>query len=177
MQDNKSLAGALSAITAAVVGVILNLSIWFAIHTLFREVIPVHSFGLSFGMPVLSSVDIPALVLAVSRCGRDFPIQYRHALCAGRIVSHWVPAPRFRRYLDVFQGSQLNAKVLHTATATNGSLTTLARARSSAASVRAYSVLVRNSVIVPCRRQVRLSQPESLRRIAAENRPPVGLPG
>jgi chromate transporter len=40
MQGNKSLAGALSAITAAVVGVILNLSIWFAIHTLFREVIP-----------------------------------------------------------------------------------------------------------------------------------------
>ena len=64
MHGNKSLAGALSAITAAVVGVILNLSIWFAIHTLFREVTPVHSFGLSFGMPVLASVDIPALVLA-----------------------------------------------------------------------------------------------------------------
>jgi chromate transporter len=66
LQDNKSLAGALSAITAAVVGVILNLSIWFAIHTLFREVILVHSFGLSFGMPVLSSVDIPALILAAA---------------------------------------------------------------------------------------------------------------
>ena len=66
MQGNKSLTGALSAITAAVVGVILNLSIWFAIHTLFREVIPVHSFGLSFGMPVLSSVDIPALILAAA---------------------------------------------------------------------------------------------------------------
>jgi chromate transporter len=66
MHGNKSLAGALSAITAAVVGVILNLSIWFAVHTLFREVTPVHSFGLSFGMPVLSSVDIAALVLAVA---------------------------------------------------------------------------------------------------------------
>ena len=66
MHGNKSLAGALSAITAAVVGVILNLSIWFAIHTLFREVTPVHSFGLSFGMPVLSSVDIPALILAAA---------------------------------------------------------------------------------------------------------------
>jgi chromate transporter len=66
MHGNKSLAGALSAITAAVVGVILNLSIWFAVHTLFREVTPVHSFGLSFGMPVVSSVDIPALVLAVA---------------------------------------------------------------------------------------------------------------
>ena len=29
--------GALSAITAAVVGVILNLAVWFAIHTLFRR--------------------------------------------------------------------------------------------------------------------------------------------
>ena len=38
LRGNKALAGALSAITAAVVGVILNLAIWFAIHTLFREV-------------------------------------------------------------------------------------------------------------------------------------------
>ena len=66
MHNNKSLAGALSAITAAVVGVILNLSIWFAIHTLFREVMPVHRFGLSFGMPILASVDIPALILALA---------------------------------------------------------------------------------------------------------------
>jgi chromate transporter len=66
MHGNKALAGALSAITAAVVGVILNLSIWFAIHTVFREVVPVNSFGLSFGMPVLSSVDPYALVLATA---------------------------------------------------------------------------------------------------------------
>ena len=43
MRGNKALAGALSAITAAVVGVILNLSIWFTIHTIFREVTPVRS--------------------------------------------------------------------------------------------------------------------------------------
>jgi chromate transporter len=66
MHNNKSLAGALSAITAAVVGVILNLSIWFAIHTLFREVIPVHAFGMSFGRPVFSSVDVSALILAAA---------------------------------------------------------------------------------------------------------------
>jgi chromate transport protein ChrA len=35
LRGNKGLAGALSAITAAVVGVILNLSIWFALHTVF----------------------------------------------------------------------------------------------------------------------------------------------
>ena len=37
LRDNKALNGALSAITAAVVGVILNLAIWFALHTVFRE--------------------------------------------------------------------------------------------------------------------------------------------
>jgi chromate transporter len=66
LRGNKGLAGALTAITAAVVGVILNLSIWFALHTVFRETLPVRSFGLSFDMPVLSSVDIPALILAIA---------------------------------------------------------------------------------------------------------------
>jgi chromate transporter len=66
LRGNKGLAGALTAITAAVVGVILNLSIWFALHTAFRETVAVRSFGLSFDMPVLSSVDIPALALALA---------------------------------------------------------------------------------------------------------------
>ena len=66
MRGNKGLAGALSAITAAVVGVILNLSIWFALHTVFRETIPVRSYGLSFDAPILSSIDLPALLLAVA---------------------------------------------------------------------------------------------------------------
>jgi chromate transporter len=66
MRGNKGLAGALSAITAAVVGVILNLSIWFALHTVFRETVPVRSFGLSFDMPVWASIDIAALALATA---------------------------------------------------------------------------------------------------------------
>ncbi len=66
LRGNKGLAGALTAITAAVVGVILNLSIWFALHTVFRATYPVHSLGLSFDMPVLSSVDFSALALAIA---------------------------------------------------------------------------------------------------------------
>jgi chromate transporter len=66
LHGNKGLAGALTAITAAVVGVILNLSIWFALHTVFRETSPIRSFGLSFDMPVLSSVDVAALVLSIA---------------------------------------------------------------------------------------------------------------
>jgi chromate transporter len=66
LRGNKALNGALSAITAAVVGVILNLAVWFAIHTVFRKVDPVHLFPLSFDAPRLSSVDPWALILSVA---------------------------------------------------------------------------------------------------------------
>jgi chromate transporter len=39
LRANKRLSGALAAITAAVVGVILNLTVWFALHVLFPTVI------------------------------------------------------------------------------------------------------------------------------------------
>ena len=38
LRANRQLSGALAAITAAVVGVILNLSVWFALHVLFGQV-------------------------------------------------------------------------------------------------------------------------------------------
>jgi len=66
LRDNKALNGALSAITAAVVGVVLNLAIWFALHTMFREVRPVHGYGLAFDMPVPTSVDAWALALSMA---------------------------------------------------------------------------------------------------------------
>ena len=66
LRGNKALNGALSAITAAVVGVILNLAIWFAIHLIFREVTPVRSFGLSFDAPMLTSADPWALALSAA---------------------------------------------------------------------------------------------------------------
>ena len=66
LRGNRALAGALSAITAAVVGIILNLSIWFALHTMFRQTFEVRGFGFAFDAPVLASVDLPALVLAIA---------------------------------------------------------------------------------------------------------------
>jgi chromate transporter len=66
LRGNKALHGALSAITAAVVGVVLNLAIWFAVHTIFRETYPVRDFGLSFERPVLASVNLWALLLSVA---------------------------------------------------------------------------------------------------------------
>ncbi|WOF44989.1 chromate efflux transporter [Sphingopyxis indica] len=65
LRGNRALSGALGAITAAVVGVILNLALWFAIHTLFREVRQVRFANLAFDMPVLASLHIPALLLAI----------------------------------------------------------------------------------------------------------------
>jgi len=66
LRDNKLLNGALAGITASVVGVILNLGIWFALHTWFHEVHHLRGFGLSFDVPVLSSIDLCALLLSVA---------------------------------------------------------------------------------------------------------------
>ena len=66
IRGRKSLAAALSAITAAVVGVILNLAIWFAIHTLFAEVRPFRAGPLRFAMPDLASVNVWAVALSVA---------------------------------------------------------------------------------------------------------------
>jgi chromate transporter len=63
LRGNRALAGALSAITAAVVGVILNLAAWFAIHVVFADVERLRAYGLSFDMPKLASIDWIALAL------------------------------------------------------------------------------------------------------------------
>lgn len=41
LRANRALAGALAAVTAAVVGVILNLGLWFAIHVIWQQVVTV----------------------------------------------------------------------------------------------------------------------------------------
>jgi chromate transporter len=66
LRGNKPLNAALSAITAAVVGVILNLAIWFAIHTVFRETVPIRAFLLSFDAPNFLTVDPWALALSIA---------------------------------------------------------------------------------------------------------------
>jgi len=59
------LRGALTAITAAVVGVILNLSIWFALHVFFAQV-SAQSYGpIVLWQPELNSLDWRVIVLAL----------------------------------------------------------------------------------------------------------------
>jgi chromate transporter len=66
LRGNRALGGALSAITAAVVGVILNLAIWFAVHTIFAEVQPFRWGVIAFEAPVLPSVNVWALLLSAA---------------------------------------------------------------------------------------------------------------
>ncbi|AMK17041.1 MULTISPECIES: chromate efflux transporter [Sphingobium] len=65
LRGNKALSSALTAITAAVVGVILNLALWFAIHTLFGEVRILATPTGSLNVPVLDSINIPATLLSI----------------------------------------------------------------------------------------------------------------
>lgn len=66
LRRHRGLHAALSAITAAVVGVILNLSVWFALHTVFgridaREYGPVH-----LDVPAWTSLEPGALILGAA---------------------------------------------------------------------------------------------------------------
>jgi chromate transporter len=64
LRSNRALHSALSAITAAVVGVILNLSVWFTLHTVFQQV-DRHDIGwLRLDVPVWASLEPAAFVLA-----------------------------------------------------------------------------------------------------------------
>ena len=61
------LSGALHAITAAVVGVILNLSIWFSVHVFFRKVETARLGWIDVLQPDLASVNpFPALIACVA---------------------------------------------------------------------------------------------------------------
>jgi chromate transporter len=64
VRENRALSAALAAITAAVVGVILNLAIWFALHVLFAKVDNVTLGPLHLTIPNFSSLDPTALTLA-----------------------------------------------------------------------------------------------------------------
>jgi len=64
LRGNRQLAGALAAITAAVVGVILNLSVWFALHVLFGRVTEMHAGPLRWFAFDPLALDIRAAMLA-----------------------------------------------------------------------------------------------------------------
>jgi chromate transporter len=66
LRNYRLLNAAMASITAAVVGVILNLSVWFALHTLFSNVRLVQWGVMHMNVPVLTTLNPAALVLTIA---------------------------------------------------------------------------------------------------------------
>ena len=66
LRANRSLSTALEAITAAVVGVILNLAIWFALHIFFRSQQRIMIGGSGIALPAPASIDLPVMLLSAA---------------------------------------------------------------------------------------------------------------
>ena len=66
------LKGGLAAVTATVVGVIANLSLWFALHVLFARVQTVEAGFVRYSAPVWSTFDVAAAGLALLAFGLLF---------------------------------------------------------------------------------------------------------
>jgi chromate transporter len=68
LRTNRSLSAAMSAVSAAVVGVIANLSVYFSMHTLFDDTTRIDNGILQMTLPAWDSVNIRALVLTAFAC-------------------------------------------------------------------------------------------------------------
>ena len=66
LRGNRSLTAALSAITAAVVGVVLNLAVWFGVNTVFATVLDTRFGRLRLLLPDWATLDVVALIIAVA---------------------------------------------------------------------------------------------------------------
>jgi chromate transporter len=64
LRDKETLSAGLSAITAAVVGVVLNLAVWFGLHVLFAEDGEVRLSWLTLQVPAWATLDVAAAALA-----------------------------------------------------------------------------------------------------------------
>ena len=74
MRGNKKLTNALSAVTAAIVGVILNLAVWFALHVFFPNAGGVDWFAIvlcvvAFIAMLRYKIDIIPVVLSAGLLG------------------------------------------------------------------------------------------------------------
>lgn len=92
LRSNRLISSALTAVTAAVVGVILNLAIWFAIHVIWRDIREIKAGPLSLQLPVPASIDWAAAALtalaiwAVFRLRLGMPAVLGCAAAAGTLL-------------------------------------------------------------------------------------------
>lgn len=76
LRNNRMLRSALSAITASVVGVVMNLAIWFAIHTLFRETTHYSLGVVSLELPTWPTINLAATFLSAIACVQTFYLKH-----------------------------------------------------------------------------------------------------
>jgi chromate transporter len=83
LRANKALSAALSAVTAAVVGVILNLALWFGLHVVFAAQRPLRLGPLRIEVPVWSSLDPVAAALSALALAAVFRLRLGMATVLG----------------------------------------------------------------------------------------------
>jgi chromate transporter len=66
LRSSRALRGALATITAAIVGVVLNLTVWFSLHVLFGTVRDLPVGPLLLQVPAWETVNVPAVVIALA---------------------------------------------------------------------------------------------------------------
>jgi len=82
LRSNRALHAALSAVTAAVVGVVLNLSVWFTVHTVFGRVDERFHGWLRLESPDWSTLQWPSAVIAAAA----MLAMFRFKLGMGRVL-------------------------------------------------------------------------------------------
>jgi chromate transporter len=76
LRGNRSLSSALTGITAAVVGVIANLGVYFAVHTVFSDTVDVDGGPLSLELPDLTTLRLVPLVISVAAAVLLFRVRW-----------------------------------------------------------------------------------------------------
>jgi chromate transporter len=76
LRGREDLTAALSAITAAVVGVILNLAVWFSLHVLFADLHEVRTTGVRLLVPEWATIDPAALLITLGSFASLFLLKW-----------------------------------------------------------------------------------------------------
>jgi chromate transporter len=76
LRGNARLSAALTGITAAVVGVIANLALFFAVHTLFHDTVLVSAGPLDLELPALGSLRPVSLLIAIAAAVMVFRLRW-----------------------------------------------------------------------------------------------------
>lgn len=97
LRGHRALSAALAAITAAVVGVIANLALWFALNALFAENHRITRHGLDLLIPQPASIDLPLLGITLAACVMTFVLKMRMlpllGICAALGIGWTLLAP------------------------------------------------------------------------------------